>query len=85
MTTLRQQLGDRRDWDELDRVEAMEQQPMDLNQLLEQWLKEHNAGLLVVAQAPKGGQVNVENFLPDGWLAVIVVAKKDAPAQGIQR
>lgn len=61
-------------------------QPVDLNQLLEQWLRENNAGLFVQAQAPKGGQVNVENFLPDGWRAVIAIAKKDAPAeQGTQR
>ncbi len=57
----------------------------ELNNLLTEWLKEHNAGLFVQAQAPKGGQVNVENFLPEGWRAVIVVAKKDAPAQGTQR
>ena len=53
----------------------------ELNNLLAEWLKEHGAGLFVQAQAPKGGQVNVENFLPEGWRVAIVVAKKEMQRQ----
>ena len=59
----------------------------ELNNLLTEWLKEHNAGLLVMAQGPRGGRIEASEFLPDHrWLlSVIVVAQKDQQAQGTQR
>ena len=45
----------------------------DLNKLLTEWLREHNAAIVVTALAPKGGQIEISNFLPDGWRANIAV------------
>lgn len=45
----------------------------DLNKLLTEWLKEHSAAIVVTALAPKGGQIEISNFLPDGWRANIAV------------
>lgn len=35
--------------------------------LLQQFLEQHKLTIQAVARAPKGGFVNPENFLPDGW------------------
>lgn len=44
-----------------------ETQQITLDDLYVTWLKEHNAQPVMTAIAPKGGEVSVENFVPDGW------------------
>lgn len=50
---------------------------LELTKALEAWLAEHNARLDVVALlAPRGGQVAIENFVPDGWKPLISISPK---------
>lgn len=50
---------------------------MDLNQLLQQWLEEHDAALLITALNAYGKRVVVDNLLPDNAQPQIVVVKRD--------
>lgn len=45
------------------------------DQLFAEWLQEHGFAVQVVVVAPKGGQVNPANFIPDGWQVVIGVVE----------
>lgn len=50
---------------------------LELAKALETWLNEHSARLDVVALlAPRGGQVAIENFVPDGWKPLISIMPK---------
>ena len=44
-------------------------------QLFAEWLQANNFAAYAVVAAPKGGAVTVENYTPDGWRVVIVVAE----------
>lgn len=45
------------------------------DQLFTEWLKNNNFVAYAVVAAPKGGAVTVENYTPDGWRVMIVVAE----------
>lgn len=50
----------------------------DLNRLLTEWLKEHDAAIVVMAEAPSGAQIEVRSFIPkqllvEGWRVVVNV------------
>lgn len=53
--------------------------PKTPDQLFAEWLQEHNFTVQAVVVAPKGGQVNPANFIPDGWqiVATVVEAKRN--------
>lgn len=53
-------------------------------QLFAEWLQANNFVAYAVVAAPKGGAVTVENYTPDGWRVVIVVAEAQK-ANGVQR
>lgn len=53
--------------------EATPAQPVPPGLLLQQFLEQHKLTLQAVARAPKGGYVNPENFLPEGWRLEIQV------------
>lgn len=40
-----------------------------------EWLQANNFVSYAVVAAPKGGAVTVENYTPEGWRVVIVVAE----------
>lgn len=55
----------------------------DITQELIDWLKERKATIDFVIQAPKGGVVHPDNYIPAGWqVAAIVQAppKEDVDA-----
>jgi hypothetical protein len=49
----------------------------DLSKLLAEWLREHAAAIVITAQSPRGGQIEINNFLPDGWRAVVNVVSTE--------
>lgn len=57
--------------------------PKTPEQLFAEWLQANNFVAYAVVAAPKGGAVTVENYTPDGWRVVIVVAEAQK-ANGVQ-
>lgn len=56
----------------------MNQEQQELQKLLSDFLEQHGLDLRVYALlAPKGGTVAIENFVPAGWLPVVIVEKKE--------
>lgn len=44
-----------------------EEQRLELEKKLDEWLKERNVALRPIALAPRGGWVDVLNYTPDSW------------------